>query len=121
MLRKACRGEDPRVCIGCGFGEHPVGKFIEGCDIVGAGRRRGVLTMRPSSQKRPDHEAEATQQGRGLLMGTGARCSRSSTQCGIAGDAAPHILIVGPLNDAGAPQLIAALAKKGGSGIMPLS
>jgi len=38
-----------------------------------------------------------------------------------AAGAVPHILIIDPLDDADALQLIAALAKKGGSGLMPLS
>jgi hypothetical protein len=40
---------------------------------------------------------------------------------GAAAEAAPHILTIGPMNDADAPQLIATLTKKGGNGIMPLS
>ncbi|WP_308720834.1 hypothetical protein [Komagataeibacter xylinus] len=68
---------------------------------------------------------------RGAMYQGGERCGeagsfgRIRTQrnfaMGAAAEAAPHILIVDPLNDADAPQLIAALAKKGGSGIMPLS
>lgn len=47
--------------------------------------------------------------------------NRRNFAMSAAAEAAPHILVVDPLNEVDAPQLIAALAEEGGNGIIPLS